>query len=85
MAPNSSLWSAPYNVTVKAGLQALEANWLPDVLLRQAIRFLFGLRFKISKRETCEEQLADLMKFIAGKSTGFVPPIKAYNVALWEW
>jgi hypothetical protein len=48
-------------------MQALEANWLPDVVLRQAVRFLLGLRFKISKKETCEEQLADLMKFVAGK------------------
>nr|AJD20225.1 coclaurine N-methyltransferase [Podophyllum peltatum] len=58
-----SLISLPYDLAIKAGLQMLEANLLPDFLLRRAARMLLSMRLRVSYKPTAAEQLLDLMEF----------------------
>lgn len=52
-----------YELSVQTGLRAMEANVIPDRVLRPACRFLMSQRLAMSKKETVEEQLQDLVSF----------------------
>eukprot|EP00475_Leptophrys_vorax_P009328 TRINITY_DN16188_c0_g1_i1.p1 TRINITY_DN16188_c0_g1~~TRINITY_DN16188_c0_g1_i1.p1 ORF type:complete len:356 (-),score=25.85 TRINITY_DN16188_c0_g1_i1:101-1168(-) len=59
----ASLIKQSYDLAVSTGLKAMEMNVIPDRVLRPACRFLMSQRLKMSRRETVEEQLADLVNF----------------------
>ncbi|GJP67572.1 hypothetical protein CLOP_g24376 [Closterium sp. NIES-67] len=58
-----SLLRQSYDLAVQAGLRTMEANVIPDRALRPACRYLMSQRIAISRKETVEEQLQDLVEF----------------------
>ncbi|CAI5959609.1 unnamed protein product [Closterium sp. NIES-65] len=58
-----SLLRQSYDLAVQAGLRTMEANVIPDRALRPACRYLMSQRIAMSRKETVEEQLQDLVEF----------------------
>jgi hypothetical protein len=58
------LMSSSYDAVLRLGIQALEANVLPDFVLRRATRALLKSRLKTLYKSTGEEQLQALMSFV---------------------
>ncbi len=58
------LMSSSYDAVLRLGIQALEANVLPDFVLRRATRALLKSRLNSLNKSTGEEQLQALMSFV---------------------
>ncbi|CAK9271016.1 unnamed protein product [Sphagnum jensenii] len=58
------LMSSSYDAVLRLGIQALEANVLPDFVLRRATRALLKRRLNSLNKSTGEEQLQALMSFV---------------------
>ncbi|CAK9221144.1 unnamed protein product [Sphagnum troendelagicum] len=58
------LMSSSYDAVLRLGIQALEANVVPDFVLRRATRALLKRRLNSLYKSTGEEQLQALMSFV---------------------
>jgi hypothetical protein len=58
------LKSSSYDAVLRLGIKALEANVLPDFVLRRATRALLKSRLNSLYKSTGEEQLQALMSFV---------------------
>ncbi len=58
------LMSSSYDAVLRLGIQALEANVVPDFVLRRATRALLKRRLNSLNKSTGEEQLQALMSFV---------------------
>jgi hypothetical protein len=58
------LMSSSYDAVLRLGIQALEANVLPDFVLRRATRALLKSRLNSLNKSTGGEQLQALMSFV---------------------
>ncbi|EFJ14047.1 hypothetical protein SELMODRAFT_271731 [Selaginella moellendorffii] len=64
MAPNARPSKGfLYGSVLRAGLSAMEANLVPDFVLRRATRMLLASRLRELRRHSVEEELNELMKF----------------------
>jgi hypothetical protein len=58
------LMSSSYDAVLRLGIQAMEANVLPDFVLRRATRALLKSRLNSLYKSTGEEQMQALMSFV---------------------
>nr|AWJ64115.1 Norpseudo-ephedrine N-methyltransferase [Ephedra sinica] len=68
-AKMATLGGASYAMIVKTMMRSLEANLIPDFVLRRLTRILLASRLKLGYKQTAELQLADLMSFVASLKT----------------
>ena len=68
-----------YEVAIKTGLRTMEANVMPDSVLRPACRYLMSQRIKMSRRNNVELQQQDLMEFIEGTTFHLLHSLRAVH------